>query len=488
MMKISTVCLLAAMCMLTPAFGAENNEATVKISTKNLAGRQIVYHRSHNGVYLTTFTPVELTADSTFTLTLPTEGVERVNILARDPNNQLPYVYQTFYALPGVTEVVIDPLAKENVVVVPPTGNSLDAKAAQSADNLYDLWFHLATGRKDKLGLWADSIPTTVSTKLNTYADSINQAYAGASAEIRQALENDTRLESLMVYSQCTYLAGNKGDAEAWKQELGRIRNEVNMSDPANARNPFFAQHIVNDFYFKDNFPDGDFPQDITPDSLLQLKTDYFLNTLSGKAAESALGTMLYEDGATGKFSPGMPALTEQFKKLFPESGLIPLLDEKVRDNFAFNHPNPSDEIVFLDNTEIKSLSDLLAPYKGKPILIDLWATWCGPCRESFAHIEPIQKYAEENGIQLLYISIDDQPNIEDQWKRMANYYNLKGHHLLINPDLRPEIFSTFGTNGSLTIPQLAIVNRDGEITVCPQSIATTADFTPLRNLLEQVK
>lgn len=75
-----------------------------------------------------------------------------MNILARDPNNQLPYVYQTFYALPGVTEVIIDPLAEENVVVVPPTGNILDAKAAQSADSMYDLWFPLATGGKDKLG------------------------------------------------------------------------------------------------------------------------------------------------------------------------------------------------------------------------------------------------------------------------------------------------------------------------------------------------
>ena len=489
MMKFLIPFLLGAVSLSISASETPNSEATVIISAKNLAGRQIVYHRSYNGVYLTTSTPIELSADSTFTLTLPTENVERVSLLTTDPNNKLPLIFQTFYALPGITQVIVDPLAEENGVIVPPTGNSLDAKAANSADAMYqDIWFPLATGRKDKLGLRDDTIPATAIKKLNIYTDSINQAYSEATPEVRQALENDISLEYLMIIDQCAYIAGKKGDNEAWKQYLSRVRNSINMSDPANARNPFFAQFIANTFFFKDNFPDGSFPQDISPDSLLQMKTDYYLKKLSGKAAESAIGTMLYEDSASGQYSPGIPTFTEKFKKLFPESGLITLLDEKVIDNQTFNHHESSNEIIFIDNSSIKNLTDLLTPYKGKPILIDLWATWCGPCRESFSHVEPIQKYAEENGIQLLYISLDDQPNIENKWKRMANYYNLKGHHVLINPDIRQEVYSTFGTNDTLMIPLLAIVNRNGEITVCPQSLATTADFTPLRNLLDQVK
>lgn len=80
-----------------------------------------------------------------------------------------------------------------------------------------------------------------------------------------------------MIINQCADIAGEKGDNEAWEKYLSRVRNAINMSDPANARNPFFAQFIANSFFFKDNFPDGNFPQDISPDSLLQLKTDYYL-------------------------------------------------------------------------------------------------------------------------------------------------------------------------------------------------------------------
>lgn len=120
MMKFFIPFLLGAVSLSISASETPNSEATVIISAKNLAGRQIVYHRSYNGVYLTTFTPIELSADSTFTLTLPTENVERVGLLTRDPNNKLPSTFQTFYALPGITQVIVDPLAEENGVIVPP--------------------------------------------------------------------------------------------------------------------------------------------------------------------------------------------------------------------------------------------------------------------------------------------------------------------------------------------------------------------------------
>ncbi len=488
-MKISSFCISTAVvaCLLLSSCITKNETATVKIKARNLDGRELTYHRSYNGVYLMTFTPVSLDADSTFTLTMPTESAEIVMLLAKDPTGQKPPVIRKFYALPGTTEVTIDPLAQDNATVLPPTGNHLDSEAAPSVDDIYNLWFMLATGRKDAIGLWADSIPADAVSRLNAHVDSILDAYSEASPAVLKALERDARLNALMVFNQCVYLNRNKQNADEWRHAQARLIEETDINNPANALNPFFGDRIASTLFFEETFPDNNFPNDITPDSLLGLKTDYFLKTLSGKAAEATIGTLLYNDGARSTFTPCAPALTERFKSMFPTSGIIPLLDEMAKANNAFNNPPESDDIVFIDNSNIKTLADLLAPYKGKPVFIDIWATWCGPCRESFSHVGPIQQYAADNDVQLLYISIDEQPGIEDQWKRMARYYNLKGHHVLVNPQFKQEIFSTFGTNDILSIPQIAIVDREGNIRVCPQELAENSDFTQLRTLLDEV-
>ncbi|MBD5225297.1 MAG: TlpA family protein disulfide reductase [Bacteroidales bacterium] len=479
--------MAAAVCMLVGSCASKADTSTVKIDAKNLDGRELKYFRSYNGVTLAKYTPAELDADSSFTITLPTEGMEYIRILAHDPDRNQSIITKAFYVLPGITEVTIDPLADDNVAVVPPTGNSLDGQAAQSISGLYDLWWSLATGRTDVLDLKADSIPATAIEKLDTYADSITDAYACASPSVRKALERDASLMKLMVFSKCVYLNRKNENASEWKQELALLREKTDMNNPANALNPYFGESIVRNLYAADIYTDYQYPEGLSADSLLCNLTEYFQTTYSGKTAESAIGIMLYNDADQSTFCHSAPAITERFKTLFPESALIPLLEEKVADNNAFNHPEESSDIVFLDNSRIRTLAEVLEPYKGMPVLIDIWATWCGPCRESFAHAGPIQEYAAENGVQLLYISIDEQPGIEDQWKRMARYYKLKGHHLLINSDIKQEVFSTFGNNGYLTIPQQAIVDREGNFILCPQEIAVSADFAPLRTLLDKM-
>ena len=83
---------------------------------------------------------------------------------------------------------------------------------------------------------------------------------------------------------------------------------------------------------------------------------------------------------------------------------------------------------------------------------MDIWATWCGPCRDSFAFVKPLQEYAQEKDIVLLYLSIDN-PEAEEKWKKMAAHYDLKGEHIRIQEAFKQEIYDTFGSNGALYIP-----------------------------------
>jgi thiol-disulfide isomerase/thioredoxin len=51
---------------------------------------------------------------------------------------------------------------------------------------------------------------------------------------------------------------------------------------------------------------------------------------------------------------------------------------------------------------------------KGKAVLIDFWATWCGPCREALPHMKEIAKKFEGQPLVILSVSLDED---ERSWK-----------------------------------------------------------------------
>jgi cytochrome c biogenesis protein CcmG/thiol:disulfide interchange protein DsbE len=78
--------------------------------------------------------------------------------------------------------------------------------------------------------------------------------------------------------------------------------------------------------------------------------------------------------------------------------------------------PAPACVLAVLDG----SRSVNLAEYRGQVVYLDFWASWCGPCRESFPFMNELQRELAGKGLQILAVSVDK--TAEDARRFLARY------------------------------------------------------------------
>jgi thiol-disulfide isomerase/thioredoxin len=106
---------------------------------------------------------------------------------------------------------------------------------------------------------------------------------------------------------------------------------------------------------------------------------------------------------------------------------------------------------------DVNGRSVTLADYKGKVILLDFWATWCGPCKVEIPHFIEFQNQYGKEGLQVLGVSVDDPvdkllPYVQEM---KMNYPVLQG---LGHEDLQDAYGPILG------IPVSVMISRDGKV------------------------
>ena len=107
-----------------------------------------------------------------------------------------------------------------------------------------------------------------------------------------------------------------------------------------------------------------------------------------------------------------------------------------------------------IDSTpKIKTLAD----YRGRVLMINVWATWCLPCRVEMPSIEALHKAYGPKGLKIVAVSIDD-PGTEPAIRAFAKQYGLTFEIL---HDTKGAITQAYDISG---YPETFIVGRDGII------------------------
>ncbi|MEO1408317.1 MAG: TlpA disulfide reductase family protein [Bacteroidota bacterium] len=100
------------------------------------------------------------------------------------------------------------------------------------------------------------------------------------------------------------------------------------------------------------------------------------------------------------------------------------------------------------------SLSDL----RGKVVLLDFWASWCGPCRRENPHVVKLYKKYQEKGFDILGVSLDRQ---KDRWLAAIDKDKLTWHHV---SDLKGWQNEVAGSYSVRSIPHTLLLDQDGKI------------------------
>ncbi len=122
-----------------------------------------------------------------------------------------------------------------------------------------------------------------------------------------------------------------------------------------------------------------------------------------------------------------------------------------------------------------------LSDYSGKVLLINLWATWCGPCRMETPELVKLHKEFHGRGVELIGLSTEDPDASAQSVRDFVREYNVDYH---IGWATREVALTLMQGKGS--IPQSFIITRDGRIK--KRFIGFSPDKTPpqLKEALEE--
>lgn len=151
----------------------------------------------------------------------------------------------------------------------------------------------------------------------------------------------------------------------------------------------------------------------------------------------------------------GSEALYQRFKKEVTNPIYLAEIDEAFQAWKHLKNGQPAPVFIYPDKAGKKvGLEDL----KGKVVYIDVWATWCGPCKIEIPHLEKLQEQFHDQPVAFVSVSIDQNA---DGWAKMIKEKNMTGIQLLANKAGNSQICKDYKIQG---IPRFILIDQAGNI------------------------
>jgi len=222
---------------------------------------------------------------------------------------------------------------------------------------------------------------------------------------------------------------------------------------------PFESFDFDNDKHYKIYYPYKGLVNTHFMDIFDESKnTAGFVTALKAIKSEAIKNDMLQD--VSYYVSPGAEKSDEIYEAVMSMS-----TDDELKEKLTEKHEllkslvagKPSPKFVYQDT---KGNNIALEDLKGKHVYIDVWATWCGPCKREIPNLKELEKAHRDKNIEFVSVSVDQQKDIE-KWKKMVDEKELTGVQVISDKDWKSDFVKDYAIEG---IPRFILVNAEGNI------------------------
>lgn len=133
-------------------------------------------------------------------------------------------------------------------------------------------------------------------------------------------------------------------------------------------------------------------------------------------------------------------------------------------------------EVKLLDGTMLK-----LEDYKGKVLVVDIWATWCGPCRQSIPHLVALREEFKPEQLEIIGLTTEDPVRDDAKVRAFAQQFSINYKIAWVEDEMAVTLM-----RGRNAIPQALVITKDGRL--LRHMIGFSPESSPkvLRDAVEQ--